>query len=44
MHSLKSVLDHFESLSDNDKKGILLYGDSRYDNNKNKFILEVTLN
>ena len=44
MNSVKSVLDNFESFSDNDKKGILLYGDSQLDNNKNKFILETTLN
>ena len=44
MNSVKSVLDNFESFSDNTKKEILLCGDSRLDNNKNKFILEVTLN
>ena len=44
MKSVKSVLDNFESLSENDKKGVLLYGNSRLDNNKNKFILEATLN
>ena len=44
MNSVKSVFDNFESLSDNDKRDILLYGDSRLDNNKNKYILEVTLN
>ena len=44
MNSVISVLDSFESLSDNIKKEILLYGDSRLDNNKNKFILEATLN
>ena len=43
MNSVISVLDSFESLSDNIKKEILLYGDSRLDNNKNKFILEATL-
>ena len=43
MNSVKSVLDNFESLSDNDKKDILLYGDSRLYNNKNKFILDATL-
>ena len=44
MNSVKSVLHNFESLSDNIKKDIFLYGDSRLDNNKNKFILEATLN
>ena len=44
MNSVKSVLDNFESLSHNTKKEILLYGDPRLGNNKNKFILEGTLN
>ena len=44
MNSVKSILDNFVSLSDNDKKDILLFGDSHLDNNKNKFILEATLN
>ena len=44
VNSVKSVLDNFESLPDNIKKEILLYGDSRLDNNKNKFISEATLN
>ena len=39
----KSILENFESLSDNVKKDILLYGDSRLDGNKNEFILEATL-
>ena len=44
MNSVISVLDDFESFSDIDKKDILLYGDPRLDNNKNKIILEATLN
>ena len=44
MNSVKSVLANFEFSSDNIKKEILLYGDSWLDNNKNKFILEATLN
>ena len=44
VNSVKSVLDNFESLPDNIKKEILLYGDLRLDNNKNKFISEATLN
>ena len=44
MNSVNSVLDDFESFSDIDKKDILLYGDPRLDNNKNKLILEATLN
>ena len=44
MISVKSVLDNFKSLPDNDQKDMLLYGDSRLDNNKNKYILEAALN
>ena len=43
MNSVKSVYDNFESLSDEDKKHILLCGDSRLDRIENKFILEATL-
>ena len=41
--SVKFVYDNFDSLSDKDKKDILLYGDSRLDRIKTKFILEATL-
>ena len=44
MNSINSVRDHFESLSDSSKRDILLYGDSRLDTNKNKFILVATKN
>ena len=44
MNSVNSVRDHFESLSDSSKRDILLYGDSRLDTNKNKFILLATIN
>ena len=43
MSSVKSVHENFESLSDKDKEAILLYGDSRLDDNKNKFILEAVI-
>ena len=43
MNSVISVLSNFESLPDNAKKEILLYGDSFLDQNKNKLILEATL-
>ena len=43
MNSVKSILENFESLSDNVKNDILLYGDSCLDRNKNRFILEATL-
>ena len=43
VNSVKSGHDAFESLSDNDKKDILLNGDdSCLDNSKNKFILKAT--
>ena len=37
MNSVKSVSENFNSFSDNIKKDVLLYGDSRLDENKNKF-------
>ena len=40
---VKSVSDNFQSFSDNVKRDILLYGDSRFDTNKNKLILEATI-
>ena len=43
MNRVKSVCDHFESMSDNIKKNVLLYGDSRFDEGKNRFILEATI-
>ena len=43
MNRVKSILENFEPLSDSVKKDILLYGDSRLDGNKSKFILEATL-
>ena len=43
MNNVKSVIDNFESLSEKDKKDILLYGDSRLDRTKNKSISEASL-
>ena len=44
MNSANSVLYNFESLSDIDKKEILLlYGDLQLDNNKNRIMVEATL-
>ena len=43
MNSVVSVLSDFESLSDNTKKDVLLFGEPSFDQNKNKFILEATL-
>ena len=39
MNSVKSICDNFDSMSDNVKEDLLLYGDSRFDENKNKVIL-----
>ena len=44
MNSVKSGYNNFESLSDNAKKDVLLYGDPFLDQNKNKLILEATIN
>ena len=43
MGSVKSVYDNFVSLSDKDKKDMLLYDDLNLERIKNKFILEATL-
>ena len=43
MNSVKSILENFESLFDSVKRDILLYGDSRLDGHKNKFVSEATL-
>ena len=43
INSVKTVSANFESFSDNAKKDILLYGDSRFDTDKNKLILESTI-
>ena len=39
MNSVKTVCDNFESISDNVKKNVLLYGGSRFDEVKNRYIL-----
>ena len=43
MDSVKSLCPDFESMSDISKKDILLFGDSRFDDNKNKSILEACI-
>ena len=43
MNSINSVVQHFEFMSENNKKDLILFGDSRFDENKNKVILEATL-
>ena len=42
MNSVNSVVQNFEFMSYK-KKGLLLFGDSRFDENKNKVTLEVTI-
>ena len=44
MNSVKSITSNFESLTDNKRIDILLNGDSRLDENKNKITLEATIN
>ena len=43
INSVRSVCDDFESFHDNVKKDILLYGDSRLEENKNRSILIATI-
>ena len=43
MNSVKFICDNFESMTDNNKITLLLYGDSRFDENKNKFILQPSI-
>ena len=44
MNSVNSIIPNFESLTDNYRIDILLYGDLRFDENKNKVILEASIN
>ena len=43
MNSVNSVVQNFEFMSENNKKDLFLFGDPRFDENKNKVILEATL-
>ena len=43
MNSVNSVFQNFEFMSENNEKDLLLFGDPRFDENKNKGILEATL-
>ena len=43
MNIVKSVFQNFKLLSENNKKDLLLFGDSRFYENKNNVILEATL-
>ena len=44
MNSVKSICDNFDSMSDNVREDLLLYGDSQFDENKNKVILKTAIN
>ena len=43
MNNVNSIYENFDSLSGNNKKDILLFGDPSSDGNTNKLILEATL-
>ena len=43
MNSVKSVYDSYKSVSDIVKKNVLLYGESRFLEFKNKFILQAAI-
>ena len=43
MNSVKSICNNFGSMTVNNKITLLLYGDSRFDENKNKFILQSSI-
>ena len=40
---MSNVCDNFESMPDNVKKNVLLYGDFRFNEVKNRYILEATI-
>ena len=44
MNNVKSICDSFDSMLDNVKEDLILYGDWRSNKNKNKFILKATIN
>ena len=44
MNIVKSICDNFEFMSDSVKEDLLLYRDTRFDENKNKVILKTTIN
>ena len=44
MNSVKSIIPNFESLTDNNRIDILLYGNSGFDEKKNELVLEATIN
>ena len=44
MNGVKVVIIKFWSMADNRKRDILFYSDSGFDENKNKIVLEGTIN
>ena len=43
MNKVNQIDESFSYLSDDKKVGLLLYGDSRFEDNKNNFILSVSI-
>ena len=43
MNKVNQIDGNFSYLSDDNKVSLLLYGDARFDNNKNKFILSASI-
>ena len=43
MNSVNSMVQNFEFMYENNKKHLLVFDDPRFDENKNKVILEATL-
>ena len=43
MNKVNQIDENFSSLSDDNKVSVLLYGDSRFHDNKNNFILSVSI-
>ena len=44
INSVKLIIPNFKSLTDNNRIYVPLYGDSRFDENKNRIILKATIN
>ena len=42
-NEVNQIDEHFSYLSDDNKVSLLLYGDSRFDDNKNNFILSASM-
>ena len=43
MNKVNQIDENFSHLSDDNKVSLLLYGDSRFDGNKNNFILSASI-